>query len=101
MTDVPPVFVTVSGSVCLFPTVTLPKGILVGFDPNVPTVMPVPDSGIVNVGFDAFEVTVTFPLTAPAEVGANDTLNVALWPEVKVTGVVIPVKVNPVPLTAT
>ena len=97
----PPVFVTVSGTVCLFPTVSLPKEMLVGFDPNVPTVTPVPDSGIVKVGFDAFEVTVTLPLTAPAEVGANDTLNVALCPDGKVTGVVIPVKVNPVPLTAT
>jgi hypothetical protein len=44
---------------------------------------------------------VTFPLTAPAEVGANETVKVALFPALSVTGVVIPLKLNPVPVTAT
>jgi SpoU rRNA methylase family enzyme len=97
----PPLFVTVSDSVCLFDTCTLPKLRLVGFDPSVPAVTPVPDNGIVSVGFDAFEVIVTFPLAAPAEGGVNDTLKVALCPDVSVTGVAIPLRLNPLPLTPT
>ena len=50
---------------------------------------------------EAFELIVTVPLALPAEVGANVTLKLALCPAVSVTGAVIPLKVNPVPLTAT
>jgi len=63
--------------------------------------MPVPDNGTASVGFDAFEVIVTFPLTAPADVGLNETLKVALRPAASVTGVAIPLKLNPVPLAPT
>lgn len=93
--------VTVSDSDCLLPTVTLPKLRLVGFDPSVPGATPVPDNEMVRVGFEAFEETVTLPLALPAEGGVNVTVKVALWPDVKVRGVVIPLKLNPVPLTAT
>jgi|SRR5271163_1687742 len=78
VTDEPPVFVTVSDSVVLTPTCTLPKLRLVGFEPRVPAVTPVPDNGIVNVGFEPFEVTVTLPLTAVADVGSNETLKLVL-----------------------
>ena len=101
VTLVPPVFVTVSDRVCLVGTCTLPKGRLDGFAPSVPGVTPVPDNEIVNVGFDAFEVIVTFPLTAPAEAGVNETLKVALCPDVSVTGAAIPLRLNPFPLTPT
>ena len=74
----PPVLVTVSDRVCLFPTTTLPKLRLVGFDESAPGAVPVPDNGMVNVGLEAFEVIVTSPLAPPAEVGANETLKVAL-----------------------
>ena len=94
-------FVTVSEMDCLFPTVTVPKLRLVGFAPSVPGVTPLPESGTVRVGFEAFDVTVRLPLALPADVGANDTLNVALCPAVSVTGVVIPLKLNPDPLTET
>lgn len=60
-----------------------------------------PDKGIVRVGFDALDVTVRLPLALPADDGANDTLNVVLCPAVSVTGVVIPVKLNPDPLIET
>ena len=33
-----------------------------------PARTPVPDNGIVNVGFDAVEVSVTLPLTDPEDV---------------------------------
>ena len=93
--------VTVSDRDCRFPTVTLPKLRLVGLAPNVPGATPVPDNGIVNVGFEALDVRVRLPLALPADDGVNDTLNVALCPAVSVTGVVIPVKLNPEPLIAT
>ena len=101
MTLDPPVLVTVSDRVCFTPTCTLPKPRLVGFDVRAPAATPVPDKGIVRVGFEALEVIVTFPLAAPADAGVNETLNVALWPAVKVTGAVIPLMVNPDPLTPT
>ena len=40
-------------------------------------------------------------IAAPADVGANLTLKVALWPAVSVTGAVIPLRLNPVPLAVT
>lgn len=78
MTLDPPVFVTVSGRDELLPTVTLPKLRLVGFDPKVPGVTPVPDTLMVKVGFEPFEVIVTVPDALPAAAGANLTLKVAL-----------------------
>ena len=101
MTLVPPVLVTVSERDLLLPTVTLPKLRLVGFAPSVPGATPVPDNGMLRVGLEALDVTVTLPLALPADDGANETVNVALWPAVKVTGAVIPLKLNPLPLTAT
>ena len=43
----------------------------------------------------------TLPLELPADVGAKVTLNVVLWPGVKVSGVVIPEMLKPVPATVT
>ena len=97
----PPAFVIVSDNVFVADTCTLPKLRLVGFETSVPGVVPVPESGMVRVGFDAFEVTVTLPLFAPEDGGANETLKLVLWPAVSVTGVEIPLTLNPVPLTAT
>jgi hypothetical protein len=101
VTVVPPVLVTVSDRDCLFPTVTLPKLRLVGLAPSVPGVTPLPDNGTVRLGFEALDVIVRLPLALPADDGVNETLNVALCPAVSVTGVVIPVKLNPEPLIAT
>jgi len=94
----PPVLVTVSDRDWLLPTVTFPKLRLVGFDPSVPCVTPVPVTGMVRVGLDAVEAMVTLPLALAADIGANTTLNVVLWPAVSVRGVVIPLRLNPVPL---
>ena len=93
--------VTVSDKDCLFPTVTVPKLRLVGLAPRVPGVTPVPDNGMVRVGFEALDVMVRLPLAVPEDVGVNDTLKVALCPAVRVTGAVIPLKLNPEPLIAT
>jgi hypothetical protein len=56
---------------------------------------------MVSVGFEALEVSVRLPLAPPADDGVNETLKLVLCPEVSVTGVVIPVKLNPDPLIAT
>ena len=74
---------------------------LLGFAPRPPGEVPVPDKGIVRVGLEALDVMLTLPLALPADDGANETLNVALCPAVRVTGVVIPLKLNPEPLIAT
>src|SRR5260221_6514123 len=96
---VPPVFVTVSESVLLLLTCTLPKARLVGFDPSAPAVMPVPVNGMFSVGFEAVEVIAILPLTAPAAVGLNNTLKVALCPAASVTGALIPLTLDPDPVT--
>lgn len=71
-TLVPPVFVIVPDKDWFEPTVTLPKLSDVGLALSWPGVaVPVPDSEIVSVGFEAFDVTVTVPLALPVEVGAN------------------------------
>lgn len=101
MTLEPPVLVTVSDRDCLLPTVTLPKLRLLGFDPRAPTASPVPDNGMVRVGFEALDVTVTLPLAPVADCGVNVTVKVLLWPAVSVSGAVIPLRLNPVPLIPT
>jgi hypothetical protein len=60
-------------------------------------VVAVPDSAIDKLGFEALDVTVTVPLNVPADAGANFTVNVVLCPGVRVTGVLIPEMLNPVP----
>jgi hypothetical protein len=97
----PPVFVTVSDNTCLLPTVTVPKSRLVGFDPTAPCVTPVPDSGSDSEGFGASEVIVTVPLALPAVRGENVAVNVVLCEAVRASGVVMPLNLNPVPLTET
>ena len=93
--------VTVSDRDLLLPTITLLKPRLVGFDPNAPAATPVPDSGMLSVGLDAFEVIVILPLTLPAAAGVNVTLKFALCPAVSVTGALIPLKLKPDPLIPT
>jgi hypothetical protein len=85
----------------LLPSVTLPKLRLVGFDPSPPGATPVLDNGIVRVGFEAFDVTVRLPLALPADCDVKTTVKVALCPAVSVTGVVIPLRLYPVPLVPT
>ena len=74
---------------------------LEGLGVRVPTVTPVPESGITSDGFEAVDVIVTVPVLLPDDEGANETLNVVLCPAVSVTGVVMPLKLKSVPVTAT
>ena len=86
----------------LFPTATLPTGIGLGVIVSCPVavLVPAPDSVMVKVGFDALEVMVTLPLAFPEVAGVNLTLKVAVCPAASVTGALIPLRVNPVPVTA-
>ena len=77
---------------------TLPKLRLVGFAVNVPGETAVPDNGTVKVGFEAFEVIVTVPLGLPVVWGAKVTVNVLVCEAPSVTGTVMPLSWNPVPL---
>jgi len=94
----PPEFVNVADRGCVPPTVTVPKPRLVGFAARAPAVTAVPDNGMVKLGFEAFEVTVTLPVTDPDIVGANLTVKVLLCPALKVKGAVIPLRVKSEPL---
>ena len=65
----PPLLVSVSDRFVLLPTCTLPKARLVGFAVSVPCATPVPERGMLRLGFEPFEVTVTLPLADPLAVG--------------------------------
>jgi hypothetical protein len=93
----PPEFVRVSVKFVLLPTCTLPKDKLVGFADSVPCVTPVPESGMLKLEFDPFEVTLTFPLAVPLLVGENRTVNEVLCPALNVRGSVSPLMANPLP----
>jgi len=96
----PPELVRVSVKVLLLPVCTVPKLRLVGLAPRLPGVTPVAETAILSVGLEPLLVTAIFPLTAPAEFGANTTLNVGLlWPAVNVRGRVRPFTLRPVPVT--
>jgi hypothetical protein len=90
--------VTVSERDLLLPTVTLPKLSEVGFAPSVPGEIPVPVRGILRVELEALEMMFTLPLAPAAEVGVNVTVNVVLCPAPRVRGVVMPLRLNPLPL---
>jgi hypothetical protein len=65
----PPALVTVSEIVFVTPTCTFPNVRLVGFAVIGPAAAPVPDSGMLSVGFEPSDVSVTLPVTAPGAIG--------------------------------
>ena len=93
--------VTVSERDLFLPTVTLSKLRLLGSAPNPPGVTPIPDRGMVRLGFDPLDVMAMLPLALPAEDGLNNTVKFALCPAANVAGAVIPLKLKPLPLTET
>jgi hypothetical protein len=72
---------------------------LAGVAVSAPNGTPVPLRGTDKLGFDAFEVMDTLPVTLPVDEGESVTLNDMLCPGAKVSGALIPDKLNPVPLT--
>ena len=80
----------------------LPKLRELGLELSCPAVaVPVPERGMVSVGFEALDVTVIAPVAVPVEAGANWTVKAVLWPAPRVNEELMPLSVNPVPLTLT
>lgn len=75
---VPPVLVRVSDWVVLTFTWTLPKLSVCELADSTPGVVPVPESVILSVGFEALLASVTLPLAAPPDCGVNVTLKLIL-----------------------
>ena len=74
-----PLAVRLPDAVPLVPTTTLPRPRVVGVTVSCPgAAVPVPDSGIVRLELEAFEVIVTLPLTLSPDAGVNVTVNVVL-----------------------
>lgn len=73
-----PVFVSVTDWLAVFPTITLPKLMLVGFGVRTPAGagVPFPESEITLGEFVALLARETFPLTAPVAPGANVAVKV-------------------------
>jgi hypothetical protein len=71
---------------------------LVGVAVSVAGLTAVPLNATVRPGFEAFEVTEILPLKLFADEGVKVTLNDALCPDDKVSGVLIPDRLNPLPL---
>jgi hypothetical protein len=82
------------------PAVTVPKTRLVGFAVIAPAVAPIPDKGMLRLGFEALDAMVKVPPADPDTVGANFTAKAVLCPAFNVMGAVIPLRVKPDPLTA-
>jgi hypothetical protein len=96
----PPVLVTVSERLALLPTCTLPNPSEEGFGDKVPCVAPVPDKGMLKLGFEPLDVMVTVPLADPLALGAKTTVNDVLWPALNVKGRLRPLRLKPLPLAA-
>ena len=92
--------VTVTVCEALLPTLTDPKLREVGLAFNCPTgFTPVPVRETASGEFEALLATDSVPVVLPAAVGANFTVNVALWPAARVAGRVGPETVRPLPVT--
>jgi hypothetical protein len=73
LTVVPPELVSVSDSVLLFPTCTLPNDKLLGFAVSAPGTLPTPLKGRLRLGFVASLVKATLPVAAPLLLGEKVT----------------------------
>jgi hypothetical protein len=71
---------------------------LAGLAASVPAVTPVPARGMLSNGFDALLAIAMLPVTLPAPAGVNVAVKLALCPAWSTSGMVTPLRVNPVPL---
>jgi hypothetical protein len=91
-----PVFIRLMVCELVLPATTLPKLTLDGADESCASI-PVPLRATLSGELGALLVTVTLPLALPVAVGAKAALNVAFWPALMVSGVVIPLIAKPLP----
>jgi hypothetical protein len=73
-----PLAVRLPLSAAFDPTTTFPKLRLVGDTANWPEAVPVPESAMLSVELDAFEIIDRLPLAAPAPVGVKVAVKVTL-----------------------
>jgi hypothetical protein len=85
--------------VCEVPTVMLPKLEVAGLAASWPGVVPVPDKDTLRLVTDPSAVNARLPVTAPAAIGVNVTLNVRVCPAFNVVGTLKPLVANPAPVT--
>jgi hypothetical protein len=95
----PPEFVSVSVTVWLPPTTTVPKLMVEGVADNAPSATPDPTRAIARFGFDPSDATAMLPDALPVAVGLNFTVKLALCPAFRVTGSVSPLMENCAPVT--
>ena len=76
----PPELVMTSDFVCVLPTATPLKLMLVGLAVKAPIVTPAPERGMLRVGLAALLSTVRFPVAFPAVPGEKETLKLTLCP---------------------
>src|SRR5208282_3216915 len=76
----------------------LPNARLEEFGFKAPCVTPVPESGMLKLGFEPVDVMLTLQLAAPLAVGEKSTVKDVLWPAVNVKGKDKPLRLNPAPL---
>lgn len=98
MSELPPELLNVTSNDLLLEVWTDPKLRLDGLAVSEPGATPVPDKVQVIGWLDALEVTETDPDAFPADCGAKVTLKLVLCPAFTVTGVVMPLNVNPAPV---
>jgi hypothetical protein len=93
-----PVFVSVTIREAVLPTLTFPKFTLRGFTVRLnPGATPAPLSTMEEGELEASLTRVRPPLEAPADLGLNCTLKVAVLPALNVTGRVNPEVLKPAP----
>jgi hypothetical protein len=92
-----PVLVKVTVCVDLLPMATLPKAMLAG-DAEIPDVTPEPVNATVIAESDALLLNAMLPLAAPAAVGENSAVSVAVPPAARVSGTGAPAIEKPAPV---
>ena len=97
VTVVPPELLSVSDSVLLLLTCTLPNDKLLGFAVSAPGTLPTPVIGRLRLGLVASLVKATLPVAAPLLLGAKVTEKFTLCPAAKVAGRLRPLKLKPEP----
>jgi hypothetical protein len=88
-----PWFVTVKVCELLLPTGTLPRPALVGtteIEGPLPLATPLAESVMSRAAVKPLPCTTTFPACVPEAFGAKVTVNVALTPEFRLSGAVMP-----------
>lgn len=93
-----PVFVTVTVRDAVLPTLTFPKFRLRGFTAKLkPGATPAPLSAMADGGLDASLTRFRLPVDAPADLGSNCTLKLAVLPATSVNGRARPEVLKPAP----